>query len=209
MIDLVCLVADKNIDAAVGEVLERPEALGIRPLDFETLVHPRRDPGCFHESAELLSGYRGRAGHALVVLDRAWDGAPAGTGRELEEILERSESFAELRGWARAVVIDPELEAWVFGDSPHVARALGWPDDTTHLRRTLRDEGFWDDDLAKPADPKAAVEWALYRVRKPRSSSVYRDLAATVSLNRCRDRSFLRLTELLRGWFGGDGGKEV
>ena len=44
MIDLVCLLADKSIEAAMDAVLRRPEALGIRAIEFETVVHPRRDP---------------------------------------------------------------------------------------------------------------------------------------------------------------------
>jgi hypothetical protein len=59
MIDLVCLVADKNIEAAIEGILQRPSALGIREVQFEVIVHPNRDPGCFHQASELLAGYRG------------------------------------------------------------------------------------------------------------------------------------------------------
>jgi len=204
VIDLVCLLADKSIEAAIDGVLRRPEALGIRAIEFETVVHPRRAPGCFHEAGELLAGYTARAGHALVVLDREWKGAPASTGSELERLLEETLRPIGSADWARAVVIDPELEVWVFSDSPHVAAALGWPTSVADLRAALENEGLWDAGRSKPQDPKAAVNWVLRRANRPRSSSTYRALASKVGVRRCEDRSFLRLVELLRGWFGAD-----
>lgn len=202
MIDLVCLLADKSIEAAVDGLLRRPEALGIRAISFETIVHPRRDPGCYQEADELLNGYTARAAHALVVLDRDWNGAPAGTGAELEERLEASLRHVGAQDWVRAVVIDPELEVWVFSDSPHVAAELGWPASMEELRQALQLAGLWDEGRSKPQDPKAAVDWTLRRARRPRSSSTFRALASKVGFRRCQDRSFLRLLEFLREWFG-------
>jgi hypothetical protein len=87
MIDLVCLVADKNIEATIEGLLARDgRALGIRAIQVEVIVHPRRDPGCFHGATELLRGYRERAAHAVVVLDCAWTGAPGG-GAQIESLL--------------------------------------------------------------------------------------------------------------------------
>jgi hypothetical protein len=207
MIDLVCLVADKSIEAAMQGILGRPKALGIRAIESETIVHPNRDPGCFHQAIWLLVGYRSRATHALVVLDRAWEGAPAGTASELEQCLEASLSVSTVTDWARAVVIDPELEAWVFSDSPHTPRALGWSGGMAALRSALTAEALWIEGEPKPRDPKAAVEWALRKARVPRSSSIYRELAGKVSLSHCEDRSFIRLRSLLGEWFGEDQGQ--
>ena len=136
MIDLVCLVADKNLEAAIDGILRRPKAIGIREVQGELVVHPQRDPGCFH-------------------------------------------------------------------DSPHVERTLGWADENTTLRAALAAHDLWPDKHAKPPDPKAAVEWTLRKARKPRSSSIYRDLAGRVSFTGCQDRSFLRLKSLVTNWFGG------
>lgn len=199
MIDLVCLAADKNIEAALAGILRRSSSLGIREVEHETIVHPHRDPGCFHQSGELLRGFRSRGTHALVVLDRAWDGAPPVTGAELEARLEAS---LDLRDWARAVVIEPELEAWVWSDSPHVARSLGWREGMAALRGALVAQNLWHPESGKPRDPKAAVEWVLRNTRTPRSSSIFRELALSVSLARCEDRAFLRLKGLLVSWLG-------
>ena len=199
--DLICLVADKNMEAAVSGLLTRPQALGIRPITEEILVHPRRDPGCFHQAAELLSGYRESADHALVILDHAWDGMPAASAADVEHLLAEKLQSAGMAGWAIPVVIEPELEAWVFSDSPQVATTLGWTGHRPGLRPALESRGLWEMEVSKPADPKAALEWALREVKKPRSSSIYRELAGRVSTMRCQDRSFLRLRNQLRDWF--------
>jgi len=203
MIDLVWLVADKNMEATVGGLLTRGKALGIRDIVCEILVHPGHDPGCYHGAVEFLRGYRDRAGHGLVLLDRAWRGAPADTGEALEQGLGERLRRQLGDGWAEAVVIDPELEAWVFSDSPHVDAALGWAGRDPALRASLRARDLWPVGTPKPPDPKAAVERALRAVRKQRSSSIYRQLATSVSVERCTDRAFLRLKGLLQEWFPG------
>lgn len=98
-------------------------------------------------------------------------------------------------------MIEPELEAWVFSDSPHVAEALGWSGRTPDLATWLREGGFWEPGRVKPEDPKRAVDEALREARVRRSSSIYRTLAGKVSLQRCRDASFLNLRGVLQQWF--------
>ena len=199
--DLLCLVADKNMEAAVSGLLSRPRALGIRPVAREMMVHPERDPGCFHSGVEFLRGLRSRSEHALVLLDLAWQGVPADSGPEVETQLEERLARGGMDGWAKAVVIEPELEAWVFSDSSHVQTALGWATGSTGLRDALETQGLWPAQAHKPPDPKMAMEWALRKARMPRSSSIYRQLAATVGTKKCTDRAFVRLRGLLRDWF--------
>ncbi len=201
MIDLVCIVADKNIEATLSSLLSRSQALGIRPITWEIHVHPGKDPGCFHHASELLRGFRTTANHALVILDHDWESNPEETAEELERQLEDKFQLEEMAGWSVPVVIDPELEIWIFSDSPHVALALGWVNQSLGLREALEGQDLWDRNSLKPADPKAALEWALREVRRPRSSSIYRDLASRVSTKRCQDRSFLRLRSQLQDWF--------
>ena len=200
-IDLLCLVADKNMEAAVSGLLSRPRALGIRPIARELIVHPEHDPGCFHNGVEFLHGLRSRAEHALVLLDLAWQGVPAESATELESQFENNLARAGMRDWARAVVIEPELEAWVFGRSKHVPTTLGWQGKYAGLREALASQGLWPSGEVKPPDPKTAMEWALRSARTARSSSIYRDLAKTVSTKKCKDRSFLRFRDLLQEWF--------
>ncbi len=203
MIDLACLVADKSIEATFDSLLKRPEALRIRAITSEIVVHPERDPGCFHDPGQLLGGFTGSARQALVVLDHAWEGVPAEDAPELERLLEERLRKFGPPGWARALVIEPELDVWVFSDSPHVAEVLGWrPPSTPTLRNALEKEGLWEPAKAKPEDPKGAMDWTLRRAGLPRSSALFRKLASQVSLRRCQDRSFQRLMDLFGGWFG-------
>ena len=103
--------------------------------------------------------------------------------------------------WAVPVVIEPELEAWVFSASPHVSRVLGWKDQSSVLREALKKRDFWKPGDPKPADPKAALKYVLGKTGKSRSSSLFRELAQKASTKGCQDRAFLRLKNLLQDWF--------
>lgn len=199
--DLVVLVADKNAEAALNGAFGRPEALAIRRITWRIFVHPERDPGCFLRSHTVLSAQRSRFAHALVLFDHQGCGREGLGQMELERDVE-----GRLRdsGWgdrAAAVCLDPELECWVWSDSPGVDVALGWASRQPDLRSWLAARGLWEAGKPKPADPKKAVEAALYEVRKPRSSAIYRQLAERVSLQRCSDPAFQRLCQVLRTWF--------
>lgn len=197
--DLVLLVADANIEHTVKGLLSRPEAIGIRAVKFEVIKHVERDPGCL-KSADLLRLYRGRYRHALVLFDREGSGRENSSREALEQDLERrlSPDWGER---ARVVVLDPELEAWLWSDSPHVDAVLGWAGLTPSLRSWLVERNLLAAGAVKPRRPKEAAERALRQVRKPRSSALYGELARKVSFQRCEDPSFRRMLEILRGWF--------
>ena len=204
MRDLVFLVADKNMEYGVRGLLGRPRALGVRQIDADVLVHVRRDPGCFHEAHDFLRGFVTEYRHALVMFDRQ------GSGREnVPPDLVRGEVRVRLAasGWddrAEVILLDPELEVWVFSPSPNVERCLGWDQGRGSLRNWLRGQNLWPEGQLKPDDPREAVERALRFVSRPRSSSVYECLARRVSLLRCMDPAFTTLTETLSRWFPPD-----
>jgi hypothetical protein len=54
----------------------------------------------------------------------------------------------------------------------------------------------------KPPRPKEAATAAMTKVMKRRSSDIYGEIASRVSLARCVDPAFLKLMDVLRGWFG-------
>lgn len=201
MTDLFCLVADKNMEAAVSGLLGRPKSLGIRRVRFDVRVHVFRDSGCFHDGPEFLRPFRNRATHAIVMLDQAWDGVPCDTSERTEEFLSEKLRKAGMSGWACPVVIEPELDAWVFSGSPHVEKILGWANRNRRLRDALETRNLWRAGDAKPRDPKAAMEWALAQARIRRTSAIYRCLAQRVSTSNCTDRSFQRFRSVLRQWF--------
>jgi len=198
--DLVVVVADKDIEQTVRGLLSRPKALGIRQVAFDLLSHPGHDPGCYTSAHALITHYAGTHEKALVIFDLAWDGAPSREAGKLE-----ADVCARLApAWGErcaCVVIEPEIEAWVFSDSPNVDDALGWTGRKPDLREWLRQRGHLAAGATKPMDPKAAFEAALRAARERSSSSIFEKLASTVSVNRCIDPSFGRLLTVLRAWF--------
>jgi hypothetical protein len=195
--DLVVLVADNNMRATIQAILKRPEVLGIRTLSVDVFVHVHRDPGVLSGAHEFLAPLTAHYKYALVMFDRKGCGREEIGGDLSQEVQSRLDS----RGWVQrsaVIIIDPELEVWVWSDSPHVPEALGLSSDNLEslLRGKYRIEG-----QVKPAHPKEAMEEALWISRTPRSSSVYSRLAQRVSLERCKDQAFLRLKACLQEWF--------
>jgi len=199
--DLICLVADKNMEQAVSGLLVRPQSLNIREVTFDIFVHPENDPACSRRAHDFLRPFVKGYAHSLVVFDRE------GSGREhlsREELESGAEDLLASSGWAdRATVlaIDPELEIWVWSSSPHVAAILGWEGASPDLNAWLTQKGFLAEKQLKPIRPKEAMELALRAVRKPRSSSIYFQLAQKVSLHGCTDAAFGKLKHCLSQWF--------
>jgi hypothetical protein len=199
--DLVVLVADGTMEFALTGILNRPESIGVRPISYQLYVHLHHDPGCLRESHDFLRPFTGQFHRALVVFDKD------GCGREdcSREQLE-AEVYSRLSecGWgerAAALVIDPEIEAWVWSDSPHVETILGWQVQSQSLSSWLKDRGYLDARSVKPQKPKEAMKEALRLAKKPFSSAIHRELAEKVSFERCQDVAFLRLKSILRQWF--------
>lgn len=202
--NLVVLTADTNMASAIRGILERRDSLGLRNLRFEIRVHPEKDPGCLKRSVELLRLYAKSSDHALVMFDR--EGCGQEEDKTREELEETVRSNLAKNGWedrADVIVIDPELENWVWSTSPHVAQELGWKEPAKGLRAWLLEKGFLKrDDQIKPDRPKEAMEAVLRHTKKPRSSSIYHAVARKVRFDDCRDASFLKLKTLLQNWFG-------
>jgi hypothetical protein len=200
--DLVVLVADKNTEFALkGLLSKRGRALRIRSITFDIFVHVERDPGCLNRAHDFLRPHSGRYRHALVMFDHDGCGQEHKDRAALEQQVEVQLSQAGWNDRAAAVVLDPELEIWVWSDSPHVEQALGWQDRTPGLRSWLVDSKLLKAGEAKPKDPKKAVEEALRFARKPRSSTVYQEIASSVSFESCTDAAFLKLRDTLSRWF--------
>lgn len=199
--DLLILTADKNTKSAVEGVLTRPRALHIRQVTTDVFVHPHSDPGCLRESHEFLRPFTKQYRHALVIFDREGCGKDLADPRELENSVEQELANS---GWSKrnaVIVLDPELEIWIWSDSPHVADVLGWTQGVESLRNWLIAQSYLRPGDAKPQHPKEAMEGALREVRRSRSSAVYAELAKKVSFARCNDLAFEKLKATLRNWF--------
>ena len=202
--DLVVLAADKDMEHALKGLFTRPEALDIRPIAADILVHPQHDPACARRGVAFLSNLSERYRYGLLIFDHEGSGREQERTEDLQESL--NEDFAR-SAWgdrAKAIVLSPELEAWIWSDSPHVEEVTGWKGRQPPLRRWLTDQGWLRENEVKPVHPKEAFQAALREARRPRSSSLYQQIAEKVSLRRCKDRSFLEFKDVLRSWFSGD-----
>jgi hypothetical protein len=199
--DIIFLVADKNAAWAIQGLVCRPKSLAIRSVRAVIRPHPENDPGCYLRAHDFLRPFRSLYARAIVMFDREGCGNEALSREALEAEVE---DRLQTSGWddrARAVVVDPELDIWVWSDSPEVESALGWAGRSPTLRSWLTEKGFLQAGVVKPARPKEAMEAALRVVRKPRSSNVYQQLARSVSLRRCSDPAFAKLRAALQMWF--------
>lgn len=200
MKDLVVLVPDKNVQFGIDSLLSRYESLNIRQIFYEIFVHPLHDPGVYHNAANFLRPLSNRYSYALVFLDHEGCGQERTPSDEIASTVKRN---IERSGWpnrVEVIVFDPELEIWIWTDSPHTASALGW-NSFSDLKNWLTQQGLWAQNVAKPERPKEAVEIALRKRRIPRSSSIYREIAQNVSLIGCQDDSFMKFKNILLQWF--------
>lgn len=201
MKDLIILAADKDMEHALRGLLERPEALGIRPIEKDILVHPEHDPACARRGVEFLGIFSGQYRHALLVFDHEGSGKESVAPIELEESLNADFLRSVWGDRAKAIVLSPELEAWIWSDSPHVDEVAGWRNRSPSLRPWLVEEGWIETENVKPDRPKEAFLAALKEASVPQSASLYEQIASKVSLRRCQDASFLRFRDVLRHWF--------
>jgi hypothetical protein len=199
MEDLILLVADKNMQFALQGGLDRPESLGIRTISFDFRQHPGRDGGARSNGAQVLALEKARFSHALLVLDHEGSGAGALDALELESLLDEQLKLT----WgvrAKAIVITPEVDVWMWGSDNKLSELLKWPLHES-IRDWLQNNGFDVMENGKPQRPKESLE-AVFRVcKRPRSSAAYLQIAASISLERCGDPAFHRLRNILRQWF--------
>ncbi|NEQ48438.1 MAG: hypothetical protein F6K00_34875 [Leptolyngbya sp. SIOISBB] len=155
MKDCVFLVADKNMEATFRGFLEREKfhlSLGVGPFDFDVIVDSGgNDPGVYNYGHELLMPYQKTHRYAVVVLDQAWEGAPA--SHEIEQDIMANLTAS---GWTATdctvIVIVPELEAWIWQDSPHLETAFQFNRAKLDvgMRDWLKENGLWPEDAVKP-----------------------------------------------------------
>lgn len=203
MKDLVVLVADKNTQFTLQGLFSRNQSLGIRDVsqDYDIFVHPQRDPGCYNQCVDFLRSFNGVYNYGLVIFDHEGTGQDNKSREEIETELEQKLNDSGWNNRVSVIVLEPELESWVWSNSPNVEKVLGWEEQPSSLRNWLIDKKFLESEQIKPSRPKEALEATLRFVQKPRSSSIYEQLAKSVGFARCQDESFLKLKSVLQSWF--------
>jgi len=200
--DLVVVVADKDMEQTMNGLLARPQSIHIRSVTCKIHPHPAHDAGCRTGGVAFLRAFCNQYEHALLMFDREGSGWE---NREASDIENGLEKQLAKNGWqddrAAVIVLDPELEIWVWSDSPEVDRIMGWSGRIPALRDWLVDEGFLDTREGKPGRPKESFRAALKEKRKQPSAALFKQMAESVSFRRCTDRAFQKLTAKLREWF--------
>jgi len=161
--DIVFLLADKGMELVITGFLGRPRfhrSLGCGEFAFnprlDIIVSPTKDSGMSKYARGLLKSYERTHRRAVVIVDADWVGSPGAA--TLREQVERVMS----EGWKEfaVIVIEPELEAWIMSDNPHLATIFGCPG---NYRELLAEAGWWPADRAKPPRPKEALGHLKHR----------------------------------------------
>jgi len=212
MRDCIFLVADKNMQAAFEGFLTRQafyQSLGCGNFSFDprqdiAVASGDNDPGLYTRGHELLRPYQATHRHAVVVLDAEWDGSPGKAA-----ITEHLTTQISTTGWAAGlfvvIVIDPELENWIWQQNDHVARGLGFGN-SNELMADTDLQAAWPQGQGKPTSPKEILETLLQKRRIPRSSAIYKQITSQVSTRRCQDSAFQQLIASLKAWFPQENG---
>ena len=198
--DLFVLAADLELKNALDGLLSRTKDLGARDVAYDIERHPNRDSGCRSEAVEYLRPYLRGYRHALVVFDHYG----CGSTDPREDIQLHVEEQLRRNGWgnrAKVIVIEPELEVWVWDGSPATCRVLGWDGSYAALRRWLGRSRLWEPGEPKPSEPKRAMREAMQHGRVQRSARKFSELARAIDFSRCEDPAFNELRGALQEWF--------
>ena len=200
MRDLFVLAADLDIVETVKGLVKRPNDLGICDIECRVDKHRFKDPGCRNDPSTPLRPYIAEFAHALVIFDKEGSG-PDASREEIQHNTERNLSRNGWRDRSKAIVIEPELESWVWVRSAKVAETLGWRRGYEELRAWLRAKDLWEAGIPKPQHPKEAFHAALREGRKRPSAALFGELATNLPFGRCRCPAFRELRETLQRWF--------
>lgn len=210
--DCLFYVADRAMADVIDGFMARGQLegrIGCRSFRFdfdEDVLEAARlgmghDGGVFKHCHRMLqeNGYMETHERLVVMLDQQFGGErPADEIRG--EILERLQS----NGWsddkADVVVINPELEVWVWQDNPHVTAILGYSGGGS-LRDALLNTKEWPEGQHKPTNPKDLFKAVCRRHGTPYNTSLYRDIVERVSVRHCTDPAFQQIAGTLQRWF--------
>ena len=201
MRDIIFLLADGGMEQVLRGFLGRDQfhrSLGCEKFEFDpaldVIVAPTKDPGVYGTAHELLRPYERTHQRAVVIVDADWNGSPGATAMR-EHISQRMTARWQVFG---VIVINPELEAWIMNENPHLASIFRCPQ---NYRQILQQAGWWPPDLPKPPRPKEALEH-LKRHHKVRVVNAdFGKLATVMSVRQCQDPAFNQLRDHLRAWF--------
>lgn len=207
---LVVLVPDGAYPLVLSAFLDQRRAsLGLRRVAYKIVKDMFRDSS--REAVELLRPYQRLCSHALIIRDLHGSGWENKGAAALEEVIKQE---MVVKGWnterCDAIVVEPEIEAWLRFDSTHLhqlirdraRRKIEWEDLLIQpLIDDLIEKQGGKNSHGKPKQPKEAFEEILRAFGIQRSNALYGHLASVESLKGCAVPSFNRLNQTLCSWF--------
>ena len=199
MKDLIVVVADSYQEKVIEALLPRiPITSNTKTFTYDIIRNPRNDSGSYNDSHELLRPYINQYHFAIVVFDH--EGCGVEDTKTRVETESDVEGLLSINGWPNrnsVIVIDPELENWMWIDNPNVQDAIGWFG-IESLYVWARANGKIAHGEAKPIRPKETLEEALRISNSAKSSSIYKKIAGTVSYKGCTDPAFIKLIQTIK-----------
>lgn len=205
MKDLFVLTADADMQAVLRSVLRRHEEIGLRPIEFEVDRHTMRDSGMIASGPDLVRPRRGKYRKVLLVWDHLGSGCEGKfTAEESARRVEERLVLVSWRDHASAIVIDPELEDWLWQDPASIGAHLGISPAT--LRKWLTEQQKSASDLLSPRSKMDLEERLRHlfvdKCRRTVSPRDFERIAEQADLAAWeKSKSFQRLMTILRGWF--------
>jgi hypothetical protein len=226
--DIVWLIADLECRTALTGFLDRETfhlSLGCGEFLWDANQDVLRDEkgkdcGVWKNAHVLLRGKRTTYHHAIVLVDNAFGGSP-GPQRVEADILGNLQTVGWPRSDVEVIVLDPELEIWIWQRNPNVEQAFDYTGPPSlwnllaeravspehRLVNADPDRGLlpaWPLEAAKPGDPKAVVEAVRDLCNSDPPSAIFNAITARVSVKGV-DPAFLKLRGTLRKWFPAKG----
>jgi hypothetical protein len=201
-------------DGAYPLILEalltmRRKSLGLREVSHVIIKDAFRDSS--HEVVALLRPYLRECSHVLLLRDLEGSGVEHRGAAALEaELLDDLHANGWLPGRAAALVVEPEVEAWLRFDSIHLQhlvreRARRRRDEAellfSQVAQTAIAATGGANAFGKPNRPKEALEAVFEEFGVQRSNAIYGRLAEQEGLRGCKVDSFQRLVVTLQQWF--------
>ncbi len=209
MRDVIFHLADGQMRACFEAFFSREKfnmSLACREFDVDVQkdilqVPGQTDPGLYDNAHENLELFKSQYNHAMIVLDRQWNDSSK-TPSDIEQHITANMQRA---GWTRerfeVVVIDPELETWLFQEKDIFLNAFRYHDGARALRDQLDETGHWPKGQAKPTDPKATIGRALHLGKSASPTVLFSKVCSRISVKDCQDTAFLKFKRTLRCWF--------
>ena len=201
MKDIVFLVADGNMEKFFDGLLPRVYRVSqTSEFTYDILPNPTHDAGNLNDSHEYLRPFIRQYRYAMVVFDHEGCGSE---GKSVQELETNVQELLDRNGWenrSSVLIIDPELENWVWIRSPRIKEAINWKYEE-EIVDWVAAQNYAFNQVGKPIRPKEAFEAVLRHARTPRSSSIYKKIANQVSYKNCTDTAFLKLIRQIKLWF--------